>query len=130
MAAVTQISHHGTAGHAYYQRKLDEGTGRKAALRALKRKISDTIYTRMITNTRRGTGIATPKDPGGHSGNDSASSATGSHPESPALRTSHSRADTHSRTADLLNEQVLTPRPAPDKRRPRRRAAGVSHGGA
>jgi len=123
MAAVTQISHHGTAGYAYYQRKLDEGMGRKAALRALKRKVSDTIYTRMITDTRR---IVTPKGPGGHSGNDSASSATGSHPETPALRTSHSRADTHSRTADLLNEQVLTPRPAPDKRRPRRRGTGVT----
>jgi Aldo/keto reductase family len=52
MAAVTQIQNRGTAGRTYYDRKIDEGMGGKAALRSLKRKISDTIYTRMINDAR------------------------------------------------------------------------------
>jgi transposase len=87
MAAVTQIRNPGTAGYTYYHRKLDEGMGRKAALRALKRKISDAIYNHLAADSR-----AKMKDPGGQTGNDSASSATGSHPATPALRRSHSRA--------------------------------------
>jgi transposase len=95
MAAVTQIRNHGTTGRIYYDRKVAEGMGKKAALRALKRKVSDAIYASLITDARS-TGV---KDPGGQSGNDSASSATGSHPETPALRRSHSRAATNSRTS-------------------------------
>jgi transposase len=95
MAAVTQIRNPGTAGHTYYHRKLNEGMGRKAALRALKRKISDAIYTRLAADSR-----AMEKDPGGHTGNDSASSVTGSHPATPALRTSHSRATTKPTSTD------------------------------
>jgi transposase len=95
MAAVTQIRNHGTTGRIYYDRKVTEGMGKKAALRALKRKVSDAIYSRLITDTRS----AGVKDPGGQSGNDSASSATGSHPETPALRRSHSRAANNSRTS-------------------------------
>ena len=100
MAAVTQIRNHGTAGRVYYDRKIAEGMGRKAALRALKRKISDTIYARLISDVRPGV-AETRKDPGGHSGNDSASSAAGSHPETPALRTSHSRVATNPTTPVL-----------------------------
>jgi transposase len=93
MAAVTQIRNRGTAGRAYYDRKIAEGKGGKAALRSLKRKISDSIYTRMIDDARpRPHPIA--EDPGGQSGNDSVSSAASSHPDTPALRTSHSRATT------------------------------------
>ena len=95
MAAVTQIRNHGTTGRIYYDRKVTEGMGNKAALRALKRKVSDAIYARLITDARS----TAVKDPGGQSGNDSASSATGSHPETPALRRSHSRAATNSRTS-------------------------------
>ena len=40
----------------------------KTALRALKRKISDALYARMIDDARR----LAAKDPGGHTGNDSA----------------------------------------------------------
>ncbi len=93
MAAVTQIRNHATTGRIYYDRKVDAGMGRKAALRALKRKISDAIYNRLIADER-----AAEKDPGGQSGNDSASSATGSHPVTPALRRSHSRAIPQPRT--------------------------------
>ena len=47
MAAVTQISRPGSEGRAYYQRKIADGMGRKAALRALKRTISDTLHVRV-----------------------------------------------------------------------------------
>jgi transposase len=80
MAAVTQIRNRGTAGRNYYERKLAEGTTGKSALRALKRKISDPIWARMMTDARRVANEA-EKDPGGQSGNDSASSATSSHPK-------------------------------------------------
>jgi len=52
MAAVTQISHD-TPGRVYYARKQAEGKTRKEAMRALKRHISDAVYQRLITDTRR-----------------------------------------------------------------------------
>ena len=94
MAAISQIRHHNSEGRAYYEKKIAEGMTGKTALRALKRKISNALYTRMIDDARR----LAAKDPGGHTGNDSASSAAGSHPETPALRKSHSRATTNSKT--------------------------------
>src|SRR5690242_14768359 len=42
MAAISQIRHRGSEGHAYYQRKRAKGMTGKCALRALKRKITDT----------------------------------------------------------------------------------------
>jgi transposase len=98
MAAVTQISHAGTEGRGYYDRKIAEGKTGKEALRALKRRISDALYHAMI-HARRRDGRGDGGDPGGQTGNDSASSATGSHPEQPALRTSHSRATPQPRRA-------------------------------
>lgn len=93
MAAISQISRRGSQGRGYYEKKLTEGMGRKAALRALKRKISDARYARMLDDAHR------RQDPGGQSGNDAATSAAGSHPETPALRTSHSRATANSALA-------------------------------
>jgi len=119
MAAVSQIRYRGTIGRTYYDRKVAEGMQHKSALRALKRRISDALYAQLNADRRR-TPHAAEMDPGGQSGNDSASSAAGSHPEQPALRISHSRADTHSRTSDPRTEPVLTPRPAPARRRSRR----------
>ena len=118
IAAVSQISHRGSEGHAYYQRKRAKGMTGKCALRALKRKISDTLYERMLHDIRQ------RKDPGGHSGNDAVSSAAGSHPDGPALRTSHSRATANSKTA-TTNQRPLTSPPAPDKRRTSRSGTGV-----
>lgn len=113
MAAVSQISHHGTAGRGYYLRKIDEGTAPKSALRALKRKISDALYARMIADAQRAARPLDQGGPGGHTGNDSASSATGSHPE-PALRKSHSRTATNSKSS-----RAYKPSPAPAKARRR-----------
>jgi transposase len=52
MAAVTQISHD-TAGRDYYQRKLTETQNKKEAMRALKRRISDAVYTRLQADESR-----------------------------------------------------------------------------
>ncbi|HEU5271507.1 MAG TPA: IS110 family transposase [Jatrophihabitans sp.] len=113
MAAISQISHHDTAGRSYYQRKIDEGMAPKSALRALKRKISDALYARMIADARRAAQRLDQGGPGGQTGNDSASSVTGSHPE-PALRKSHSRTATNSKSG-----RSYKPSPAPTKTRRR-----------
>ena len=112
MAALSQISHRNNAGRDYYQRKIAEGVAHKSALRALKRKISDALYTHMITDLRRRVRESV-SDPGRQTGNDSASSAAGSHPEQPALRTSHSRVATNPTT------HRPTPQPTATQRRPK-----------
>jgi transposase len=109
MAALTQIAHRDNAGRAYFQRKIDEGMSGKSALRALKRKLSDALFATMIIDARRGAHDRDREDPGGQSGNDSASSAAGSHPEPPALRTSHSRVPTNSRSTDPETGPALRP---------------------
>jgi len=77
MAAVTQVRHRHSQGRAYYDKKLAEGKTPKEALRALKRQVSDAIFTRLRADARRAAGAA---DPGGQPGSDSVSSAAGSHP--------------------------------------------------
>jgi transposase len=52
MIAITQIAHD-TPGRAYYQRKRAEGHSDKEALRALKRRISDTVYARLHADAHR-----------------------------------------------------------------------------
>ncbi len=49
MAAVTQIRHD-TPGRVYYDKKQAEGKTKKEALRALKRRISDTVYHQLIAD--------------------------------------------------------------------------------
>jgi len=117
MAAVTQIRNHGTVGRAYYDRKIAEGMTGKAALRSLKRKVSDAIYSRMINDAARPVPNGLGKDPGGQSGNDSASSVTSSHPESPALRKSHSRATSKPRVQarQAPNSSSLRSSPQPHR---------------
>jgi transposase len=51
-AAVTQVRHD-TPGRAYYLRKQAEGKTPKEARRALKRRISDTVYQHLIADTHR-----------------------------------------------------------------------------
>jgi transposase len=80
MAAITQIRHKHSDGRAYYERKTAAGKTRKEALRCLKRRISDAIYARLRADARNAAAAAT-RGPGGQPGNDSASSAAGSHPE-------------------------------------------------
>ncbi len=49
MAAVTQIGHD-TPGRVYYDKKQAEGKTRKEALRALKRRISDVVYRKLVAD--------------------------------------------------------------------------------
>ena len=79
MAAITQIRHAHSDGRAYYDRKIAEGKTHKEALRCLKRRISDAIYARLRADARK-TVTAISAGPGGQTGNDSESSAAGSHP--------------------------------------------------
>ena len=80
MAAVTQIRHRHSEGRAYYDRKRTEGHAGKEAIRALKRRISDTVYARLREDAGRAA-EPTTKGPGGQTRNDSVASAAGSHPE-------------------------------------------------
>jgi transposase len=52
MAAVTQIRNRNSDGYAYYQRKIAEGKSPKMALRALKRRITTTLFDTMIRDAR------------------------------------------------------------------------------
>lgn len=49
MAAITQIRNE-TPGRVYYDKKIAEGKTRKEALRALKRRISDVVYQRLVAD--------------------------------------------------------------------------------
>ena len=80
MVAVTQIRHRHSTGRAYYDRKIAEGKTGKEAIRALKRRISDALYRQLQLDAERAR-TAQEKGPGGQTGNDSKTSATGSHPE-------------------------------------------------
>jgi transposase len=79
MAAVTQIRFRHTDGRAYYDRKIAQGHTGKEAIRALKRRISDAIYTRLRHDAERAAHVAV--GPGGHSRNAAVACAAGSHPE-------------------------------------------------
>jgi transposase len=79
MAAITQIRHRHSKGRAYYDKKLAEGKTHKEALRCLKRQISDAIFARLQADARQAAKKRVT-GPGGQPGNDSASSAAGSHP--------------------------------------------------
>ena len=51
-AALAQIAKPGTEGHLYYHRALQRGKTKREAIRALKRKISDRIYTTLQTTPK------------------------------------------------------------------------------
>jgi transposase len=118
MAAVTQIRHRHSEGRAYYDRKVAEGKGHKEALRSLKRRISDALYACMVEDARRQQ-RPSGRGPGGQTGNDSVSSAAGSHPETPTLRKSHSRTATKPTTT----RRARPPSTPPSSRRLSRRAS-------
>ena len=99
MAAVTQIRFRHSEGRAFYDRKIAEGKTPKEALRALKRRVSDALYARMVNDARQVAAAAVEKGPGGQPGNDSVACAAGSHPATPTLRPSHSRARSQATTA-------------------------------
>jgi hypothetical protein len=63
MAALTQVRQPHSQGRAYYDRKLAEGKTHREALRALKRQVSDAVFTRLRADARRAQ--AQSRDPGG-----------------------------------------------------------------
>ncbi len=63
MIAVTQVRHKHSEGRAYLDKKLAGGKTRKEALRALKRQVSDAVFTRLRADARRA--AAQVRDPGG-----------------------------------------------------------------
>lgn len=68
-----------TMGRAFYDARRAGGTPSLMALRALKRRLSNIVFARMLADqNRRDQQLKT--GPGGHLGNDSDSSATGSQP--------------------------------------------------
>ena len=76
--AIVQLRH-ATEGRAYYDRHKAGGMPSLMAMRALKRRLSNVVYARMLADQlRRETQLAT--GPGGQSGSDSVSSAADSHP--------------------------------------------------
>jgi transposase len=92
IAAITQIRHSHSPGRAFYDRKLAEGKTKKEAIRALKRRISDALYQRLVADAAANAG------PGGQAGTTEQVSVTGLAPQKPALRNSHSRTHTERRT--------------------------------
>ena len=74
--AVVQLRH-ATEGRAYYDRKVAAGKTPMEAMRCLKRRLSDLVYKAMLDDLAG----HTTTGPGGHLGDDSDSSATGSQPD-------------------------------------------------
>jgi transposase len=137
MAAVTQIRNRHSQGRAYYERKLAEGKTPKEALRCLKRQISDAIYACLQADARRAAGA---KSPGGQRGNDSLTSAAGSHPQHRLFGKATPGPATHPTTAaDAAGDPASAafpawppsrasgrPGPGPGKARPRSGARRAS----
>jgi transposase len=130
MAAVTQIRHRHSQGHACYQKKLAEGKTGKEALRALKRQVSDAIYACLQADARRA--AAHVKSPGGQPGNGSDSSAAGSHPghrlfgQATPGPAAYPTTPAASFPAPLPSQASGRPGPGPGAARPRqRRPQGV-----
>ena len=65
-----------TEGRAYFDRKKAAGKTSMEAMRCLKRRLSDVVYRTMLGDYT----ASKVTSPGGQRGNDSDSSATGSHP--------------------------------------------------
>ena len=65
-----------TEGRDYYDRKKAAGKTSMEAMRCLKRRLSDLVYRTLLADYTAGKVTG----PGGHRGNDSDSSATGSQP--------------------------------------------------
>jgi transposase len=101
--AVVQLRN-ATEGRAYYDRKKAAGKISMEAMRCLKRRLSDIVYKTMLNDLAHTQPTTAGTGPGGHMGNDSDSSATGSQP--------------HTGTSDKP-----LPGPATRKPRARRRAA-------
>ena len=69
-----------TEGRAYYDRRKTDGKTSMEAMRALKRRLSNIVYRTMLDDAIAHATTGSRTGPGGQRGNDSDSSAAGSHP--------------------------------------------------
>jgi transposase len=69
-----------TEGRAYYDRRKADGKTSMEAMRALKRRLSNIVYRTMLDDAVAHATASARTGPGGQTGHDSDSSATGSHP--------------------------------------------------
>jgi transposase len=76
IAAVTQVRSKTPAGHACYARKVAEGKTHNEAMRALKRRIFDTVYRHLVADAV----AAAKRGPGGQVGTSPTASVTGPTP--------------------------------------------------
>jgi transposase len=53
LTAITQLRYPDTAGRVFYERKLEEGTTKKEAIRALKRRLSNVVYRHLNADQTR-----------------------------------------------------------------------------
>jgi transposase len=67
-------------GRDYYERKKAAGKAPMEAMRCVKRRLSDIVFQQMLNDAMQHSANTLGTGPGGHRGNDSDSSATGSHP--------------------------------------------------
>lgn len=74
--AIVQLRNQ-TPGRAYFDSRKADGKTSMEAMRALKRRLSNVVYAQMADDQKQPTMTT---GPGGQRGNDSVSSATGSHP--------------------------------------------------
>jgi transposase len=74
IAAIVQLRND-TEGRAYYRRKLAAGKTPMEALRCLKRRLSDVVYKRLVTDAQNHPNEADETGPGGHCGATHVSSA-------------------------------------------------------
>jgi hypothetical protein len=91
IAAITQIRFAHSPGRAFYDRKIADGKTKREAVRALKRRISDTLYRQLLHD-------AVNMGAGGQTGTTLQSSVTSLEPQQPALRKNHSRTRPNART--------------------------------
>jgi transposase len=67
-------------GRDYHDRKKADGKSPMEAMRCVKRRLSDIVFQHMLNDAMKQSSDTRVTGPGGHRGNDSNSSAAGSHP--------------------------------------------------
>jgi transposase len=115
--AIVQLRHPG-AGRGYYDARKAAGTPSMMALRALKRRLSNVVFARMLADQQRRETTSIQTGPGGHSGTTPQSSVTDLTPDVGSSDKPHpGPATTHPRTPHrLLPTGATQRRPQPRSR--------------
>jgi len=115
--AIVQLRHPG-AGRAYFDARKASGMPSMMAIRALKRRLSNVVFARMLADQQRRQTTSLPAGPGGHSGTTLQSSVADLTPDIGSSDKPHpGPATTHPRTPDRLPPTGATRRrPQPRSR--------------